>query len=183
MDLTHHFLLSMPQMEDPNFRQSAIYILDHDDRGAWGLVINQGIGMALADVFEQLDITGARAELLDEAVLCGGPVDQQHGLVLHPPGPSFDSTREFSGGVALSSSRDVLEALAAGEEPRQHLVLLGHAGWAPGQLEQEIADNAWLSCEANPDILFDTALDQRRDAVARLMGIDMHNVVGQSGHA
>jgi len=183
MNLTHHFLLSMPQLTDEVFGRSLIYLLEHSDDGAWGVVINKPIGLELGEVFSQLDIEVAAKELDGETVLRGGPVDQQHGIVLHPPGPNFESTRNFAGGVSLSSSRDVLEALAAGEEPDDHLVVLGHAGWAAGQLEEEIADNAWLTCPANADILFDTALDDRRDAVAQLIGIDINVLVSHSGHA
>ncbi len=183
MDLTHHFLLSMPQMQDKHFKQTIIYILDHDDKGAWGVVINQALEMTLSEVFEQLDINNPDATVGSKYIHKGGPVDIEHGLVLHLPGKTFESTRVFDAGISLSSSRDVLEALAAGEEPAKHLVLLGHAGWAPGQLEEEIAHNAWLTCEADLDIIFDTPISQMRSAVAGLLGFDLDAVVGQSGHA
>ena len=170
-------------MQDSRFEQSLIYILEHDADGAWGVVINQTLDMTLREVFEQLDISPVDDVLAVEAVRSGGPVDAQHGLVLHRPKVSFESTRHFDGGVSLSSSRDVLEALAAGEEPAEHLVLLGHAGWGPGQLEDEITDNAWLTCEANADIIFTTPISQMRTAVAGLLGVDLNMMVGQSGHA
>ena len=183
MDLTHSFLLSMPQLRGSEFGDSLVYLLDHGDFGAFGVVINHRMGLALGEVFEQLDIVASRPELAEPAVLRGGPVNQQHGLVLHPPGPRFDTTRDFVGGVSLSSSRDVLEALAAGEPPERHLVLLGHAGWSPGQLEQEIGDNAWLTCEADSAILFEIEVDERRTAASRLLGIDLDRVTGDVGHA
>lgn len=183
MNLTHHFLLSMPQMRDSRFEQSLIYILEHDAEGAWGVVINQTLDMTLREVFSQLNISPVDEMCAEENILRGGPVDTQHGLVLHLPKISFESTRHFDGGVSLSSSRDVLEALAAGCEPEDHLVLLGHAGWGPGQLEDEIADNAWLTCEADLDIIFNTPVSQMRNAVAGLLGVDLHLIVGQSGHA
>jgi putative transcriptional regulator len=173
----------MPHMQDLTFRQSLIYVLDHGAHGAWGVIINQPMGMELDDIFQQLDIESASAATRAEPVLCGGPVDQQHGLVLHPSGQQFESTREFTGGVSLSSSRDVLEALARGDEPTDHLVLLGHSGWAPGQLELEMADNAWLSCEADVDVIFNTPLADKRAAVSGLLGFELHSVVGESGHA
>ena len=183
MNLTHHFLLSMPQLTDDVFGRSLIYLADHNDDGAWGVVVNKPIGLQLGDVFTQLDIPNEDSALRSEEVLQGGPVDQQHGLVLHPPGPSFEGTKDFNGGVSLSSSRDVLEALAAGEAPDNHIVVLGHAGWSAGQLEAEIADNAWLTSPANADILFNTDLENRRDAVAQCIGIDINTLVTQSGHA
>lgn len=170
-------------MRDSRFEQSLIYILEHDAEGAWGVVINQTLDMTLHEVFAQLNISPVNTLFADEIVLSGGPVDAQHGLVLHLPKISFESTRHFDGGVSLSSSRDVLEALAAGEEPAKHLVLLGHAGWGPGQLEEEITDNAWLTCEAEVDVIFNTPVNQMRTAVAGLIGIDLNMVVGQSGQA
>ena len=172
----------MPQLLDPPFRHSVIYLLDHDEHGAWGAIVNQTSALTLSDIFEQLDIK-TNLPVASESVLFGGPVDEQHGVVLHPHGPWFESTRDYIGGVSVSSSRDVLEAVAAGSEPRQHLVLLGHAGWGPGQLESEVADNAWLTCEADSTILFDTPVEQRRNAVAELIGINLDTIVGDSGRA
>jgi len=173
----------MPHMQDDRFAKSIIYILEHDDEGAWGVVINHSLDMTLLEVFNQLNISPADGVSGDEVILQGGPVDTQHGFVLHRPKITFDSTRHFDGGVSLSSSRDVLEALAAGEEPEEHLVVLGHAGWGPGQLEDEIADNAWLTCEADVEIIFHTPVNQMRAAVGGLLGVDIDTIVGQSGHA
>ena len=183
MDLTHHFLLAMPLLEEEHFRRSLVYVLDHGEQGAFGVVVNHALGMPLGEVLAQLDIETEDLAIADTEVLRGGPVDPGHGLVLHPPGARFESTRDFDGGVSLSSSRDVLEALAAGREPRAHLVLLGHAGWAPGQLEIEIADNAWLSCEADTTVLFETSRQDRRDAAGRLMGVDLDQLAAHAGHA
>jgi len=107
----------------------------------------------------------------------------EHGLVLHNPGPRYSVTHDFSGGVSLSSSPDIIVAIANDDAPPEHLVLLGHCGWAPGQLEQEMASNAWLSCEADPQILFNTKISERRDSAAKLLGINLGNMVGHSGHA
>lgn len=170
-------------MRDSRFEQSLIYILEHDAEGAWGVVINQATDMTLKEIFEQLDISSDDVAIGEQIILNGGPVDTQHGLVLHRPEISFESTRHFDGGVSLSSSRDVLEALACGEEPEEHLVLLGHAGWGPGQLEDEITDNAWLTCEADTHIIFNTPVAQMRAAAAGLIGVDLNLIVGQPGHA
>ena len=183
MDLTHHFLLAMPLLDEEHFRRSVVYVLDHGEQGAFGVVVNHALGMPLGDVLSQLDIVTGDPDVAAAGVLRGGPVDPGHGLVLHPPGPRFESTRDFDGGVSLSSSRDVLEALADGREPSTYLVLLGHAGWAPGQLEVEIADNAWLSCAADLPVLFDTPLEERRHAAGRLMGVDLDQLSAQTGHA
>jgi putative transcriptional regulator len=183
MNLTNHFLLSMPQMHDTDFQNSLVYMLDHGEHGAFGVIINQELGMSLGGVFTQLAIRCEDEAMTESGVLRGGPVDESHGLVLHPPGPKFEITREFDGGVSLSSSRDVLEALARGEPPHSHLILLGHAGWAPGQLELEIAGNAWLTAPANPQIIFHTPLAERRQAVGNLLGINLAQMVGHSGHA
>ena len=183
MDLTHHFLLAMPLLEEEHFHRSVVYLLEHGEHGAFGVVVNHTLGMPLGEVLAQLDIETEDPLIAATGVLRGGPVDPGHGLVLHPPGSRFESTRDFDGGVSLSSSRDVLEAIAAGRRPRSYLVLLGHAGWAPGQLEIEIADNAWLSCEADATVLFETPLEARRDAVGGIIGVDPGQISAQAGHA
>ncbi len=173
----------MPSLRESDFGGTLIYLLDHGQGGAFGVIVNQRMGMALGEVFEQLDIVATDLAVAEEGVLRGGPVDPGHGLVLHPPGPRFESTRDFDGGISLSSSRDVLEAIAAGEEPSRHVVLLGHAGWAPGQLEMEIRDNAWLTCDADVDVIFDTPLPQRLSAAGSLLGIDVQRIASEAGHA
>ena len=173
----------MPQTRDSRFEQAVVYILEHDAEGAWGVVINQLLDMSLYDVFNQLDISAVNCLTPEETVHSGGPVDAQHGIVLHRPNINFESTRHFDGGVSLSSSRDVLEALAAGGAPHQRLVLLGHAGWAPGQLEVEIGSNVWLTCEANTDVIFNVPADQRREAAGDLLGIDLQRISTEAGHA
>ncbi|MFK8081058.1 MAG: YqgE/AlgH family protein [Granulosicoccus sp.] len=183
MNLTHHFLVSMPQMQDDCFRNSVIYVLDHGEQGAFGVVINHALGMDFESLLAQIDIKLDNESARNATVLRGGPVDEDHGLVLHEPGPGFDTTRNFPDGVSLSSSRDVLEAIARGDEPSTYLVVLGHSGWAPGQLEMEVVKNSWLTCTADTDILFRTPIKDRRQAVASLIGVDMSNLVGHSGHA
>jgi len=172
----------MPQLLDPPFRHSVIYLIDHDDSGAWGTIVNQTSDLELGDIFDQLEIK-TELPVAKETVLFGGPVDEHNGIVLHPHGAWFESTRDYTEGVSVSSSRDVLEAVAAGSEPAQRLVLLGHAGWAPGQLESEVADNAWLTCEADNKVLFNTPVEKRRNAVADLIGVNLDTIVGDSGRA
>ena len=170
-------------MQDTLFRNSVVYILDHGEHGAFGVIINNRLEITLRTVLSQLDISIDRKELNAVSVYRGGPIDDAHGLVLHKRGPTFEITHEFDGGVSLSCSRDVLEAIACADEPRDYLLFLGHAGWAPGQLEMEVAANAWLTCAANTEIMFETPLYDRRQAVASLLGIDLSTVVGHSGNA
>lgn len=183
MNLSHHFLLSMPQMEDPNFRHTLTYLVEHGDHGALGFIVNREIGIDLGEVFEQMDLEPGDDVDLHAPVFEGGPVDQEHGLILHPSGPSWNSSKNFGHGITLSSSRDILEDMAAGQGPAQSLVLLGHSGWAPGQLEAELAENAWLTCPADIDIMFNHDVEHRLSAAANLIGIDLLNVVTQTGHA
>lgn len=183
MNLTHHFLVSMPQLQDGCFKDSLVYILDHSKNGAFGVIVNQEMGMNLGEVFSQLSITSSDEKLTEDAVLKGGPVDETHGLVLHKPGQKFEITQEFKGGVSVSSSRDVLESIALRETPSDYLVILGHAGWAAGQLEMEVADNSWLTVEASANILFDTPIADRRQAVGDMIGVDLSSLVGHSGNA
>ncbi|MFK7993743.1 MAG: YqgE/AlgH family protein [Granulosicoccus sp.] len=183
MNLTHHFLVSMPQMQDTCFRNSVVYVLDHGEQGAFGVIVNDALGLNFESLLTQIDITLKDETARKATVLRGGPVDEGHGLVLHEPGLSFGATHDFAHGVSLSSSRDILEAIARGDEPTTYLVVLGHSGWAPGQLEMEVAENAWLTCQADTDILFKTPVDERRQAVASLIGVNMSNVVGHCGNA
>lgn len=183
MNLTHHFLVSMPQLQDGCFHNSVVYVLDHSEQGAFGVIINNALEIGFESLLSQVDIKLTDESAKNTTVLLGGPVDEGHGLVLHEPGARFESTNDFEQGVSLSSSRDVLEAIARGDEPSTYLIVLGHSGWAPGQLEMEVAGNSWLTCQANNDILFKTPLHERRQAVASLIGIDLSHVVGHAGHA
>ncbi|MBX2885487.1 MAG: YqgE/AlgH family protein [Granulosicoccus sp.] len=184
MNLTDHFLVSMPQMQDSLFKDSVVYVLNHGELGAFGVIVNNLLDIRLNAVLSQLNIDITATNLDEVPVFCGGPVDETHGLVLHKPGPKFEITHDFAGGVSLSSSRDVLEAIARADEPRDFLLLLGHAGWAPGQLEMEIAANAWLTSAADTEILFHTPIGDRRQAVASLIGIEeLSTIVGHSGNA
>lgn len=183
MNLTHHFLLSMPQVDDPDFRLSLTYLIEHGEHGALGFIINRHIGIDLGEVFQQMNITPAVSTDTQLPVFEGGPVDQEHGLVLHPSTQRWDSSKDFGHGVSLSSSRDILEDMAEGHGPDSSLVLLGHSGWAPGQLEAELASNAWLTAEANTEIIFNTPVENRLQAAADLIGITLSHVVGDAGHA
>jgi len=181
--LKHHFLIAMPHMADPNFAQTVTYLVEHNEQGAMGLVINRPSGLNLADVLEQLRPEGDASPLCQSLpIFSGGPVQTDRGFVLHPSGHSFQATLEL-GELALSTSQDVLFAIADGSGPDKHLITLGYAGWEAGQLEAELADNAWLTCPADAAILFDTPAEQRLGAAAARLGINLGLLTAQAGHA
>jgi len=182
-NFTHHFLIAMPNMADPHFANSLTYVCEHNQDGALGIVVNKPTDMMLSALFEQIDVPAAGAELRDTPVHYGGPVQVDRGFVLHRPLGNWQSTLAISDDLGLTTSKDVLEAVARGEGPRDVLVSLGYAGWSAGQLEQEIAQNAWLTVEADPDLMFDTPADARLPAAMRLLGIDFSRLSDDVGHA
>jgi putative transcriptional regulator len=181
--LKHQFLIAMPHMADPNFAQTLTYIVEHNANGAMGLVINRPQSLTLADILEQLrpDVPAPK-RCADIAIHTGGPVQTDRGFVLHPSGPIFQATVEL-GGVSLSTSQDVLFSIADGYGPDQNLITLGYAGWEAGQLEAEVADNAWLTCSFDPAILFEMDSEQRLNAAAKRLGVNLSLLTSQAGHA
>ncbi|MBA1287701.1 YqgE/AlgH family protein [Pseudomonas japonica] len=181
--LKHQFLIAMPHMADPNFAQTLTYIVEHTDRGAMGLVVNRPQELNLADILEQLRPEATpplSAQLVP--VYGGGPVQMDRGFVLHTSGPVYDATVDL-GGISLSTSQDVLFAIADGSGPANSLITLGYAGWEAGQLESEMAENAWLTCPFDPDILFSVASEQRLSAAAARLGVNLSLLTSQAGHA
>ncbi|WP_417779091.1 YqgE/AlgH family protein [Stutzerimonas xanthomarina] len=181
--LKHHFLIAMPHMADPNFAQALIYLVEHNRDGAMGLIVNRPSGLNLADILEQLrpDQPGdASSQQL--TTFSGGPVQTDRGFVLHPADAQFQATLDL-GPLGVTTSQDVLFAIADGYGPKQHFIALGYAGWEPGQLEAELAENAWLSCPAQPEILFDLPYGQRLNAAAASLGVDLKLLSSQVGHA
>lgn len=183
MNLAHQFLIAMPNMADPNFEGSVIYICEHSERGALGLVINRPTELTLASLFDKIDLKLEIAPWKDTPVFFGGPVQTERGFVLHRPAGSFSSSLSVGDDIALTTSKDVLEAVAQGQGPRKMLVTLGYAGWGAGQLENEIAHNAWLTVGAQSEVIFDTPAEQRFTAALSLLGIDATQLMGQAGHA
>lgn len=181
--LTGHLLIAMPAMEDPNFHQTVTFICEHNDQGALGIVINRPLDMDMGMIFEQLALETGNARLSRQPVLHGGPVQQERGFVLHDAGQPWDSTVLVSREVALTTSQDILGALARGDGPARAVVALGYAGWAAGQLETEMAANAWLSVPATAELLFETPYEQRWAAAARLLGVDISRLGHEAGHA
>jgi putative transcriptional regulator len=181
--LKDHFLIAMPSLADPNFFQTVTYICEHNPDGAMGIVINRPLELSLDEIFQQMDIQAQDAHAASQPVYLGGPVQTDRGFVLHRPLGKWHGTLPVTERVGLTASRDVLEAIAHGIGPDRALVALGYAGWGPGQLEQEMAANSWLNGPADHYILFELRAEQRWEAAARLLGIDIHHVSGEAGHA
>jgi len=181
--LSHQFLIAMPALADPNFFQTVTYITEHNAKGALGLVINRPLNLNLSQLLEHLNLHSDRPEVAEIPVYHGGPVQPEQGFVLHSPVGHWGATLRVADDIGITTSRDILQAVARGEGPDCLLVALGYAGWGPGQLEQEIADNAWLSSPADFAILFNTPSDQRWQAAAALLGVDLNLLSSHVGHA
>ena len=180
--LRGHFLIATPAIESGFFKQTVIYICEHGEAGAMGIVINKSLDLQLVDIFEHLNIQPLLSH--DEVpVLAGGPVKVDRGFVLHTPDKAFDATLKVNAAIYLTTSKDVLAEIAAGSGPEKHLVALGYAGWSAGQLEQEIAENSWLTVLADERVLFETAIAQKFEDAGKLLGIDIRLMTQQAGHS
>ena len=180
--LVNHFLVAMPSLHDPNFQQSVVYVCEHNPGNALGIVINRPSNVVLGDIFKQLSITVDDPALAQRPVFQGGPVQTDRGFVIHEPAGKWDSTLNL-GGLGVTTSRDVLAAVAHGTGPGKTFVALGYAGWGAGQLETELAANSWLSTHADQRIIFETPVSERWQAAARLIGVDIALLSGDAGHA
>lgn len=181
--LRDHFLLAMPGLSEGIFSQSVTYICEHGESGAMGIVINQSLELSVEEVFEHLKIS-ARGDFSKFPVMAGGPVQIDHGFVLHRHCPDrWEASLKVTDEITLTTSCDILRAIANEEGPEEHLIALGYAGWAAGQLEQELAENSWLTMPASNDIIFNTPPHQRLAAAAALLGIDMNLISAAAGHA
>ena len=183
LNLTDHLLLAMPLMTDPNFSGTVIYIVEHSEKGAMGLVLNRTLELTVSDLFERIDLKCAQEPLANQPVLLGGPVHNDRGFVLHRPLGSWTSSIRINDAVALTSSRDVLESVAKGTGPQDVIVALGYAGWGAGQIEAEIAQNAWLTVRASDSLIFEVAPKDRHAMAFRLLGVDPLLMSGTAGHA
>ena len=181
--LKNQLLIAMPSLDDPNFSRTVTYICEHSDEGAMGIVLNRPTELSLADVLKHMDIDGGLGAAGKQPVFLGGPVEEERGFVLHSHTDPWDSTLAVNDHISVTTSRDILEAMARGDGPDQTLVALGYAGWGAGQLEREIQDNAWLSGPADRSILFELPPDQRWEAAARLLGVDVNLLSSEAGHA
>jgi putative transcriptional regulator len=192
MNLTHHFLIAMPGLEDDAFAKSGVYLCEHSARGAMGLVINKPSDISLQALFEKVELPLRRADLSGSPVFQGGPVQTERGFVLHeafvandvdPSESVYASTMAIPGGLEMTTSKDVLEALSTGAGPRRVLVSLGYSAWGEGQLEAELGENSWLTVEADLSVIFDTPVEQRYDKALMLLGLQAWMLSPEAGHA
>jgi putative transcriptional regulator len=181
--LTDHFLIAMPALEDPNFHRSVTLVCQHDANGAMGIVINRLADYSLGELLDQLELPTRDQQLAQRPIVSGGPVHPDRGFVLHDDPREWESTLRFGRGLAVTTSRDILAAMARGDGPRNTLVALGFAGWEAGQLEEELAQNSWLTVPADPAIVFDTPLEERWHAAARALGVDLSRLADYAGHS
>ena len=181
--LEGQLLIAMPGMADPNFNETVTFICRHDADGAIGIVVNRASDMTLGEVCTQLKLESDLGESADQPIMNGGPVHPDRGFVLHQSDEAFDSTFDSDAEIKVTVSQDILKSIARGDGPRPALIALGYAGWGSGQLESEIAANAWLSVPTEPSILFDTPIEARWEAAAALIGIDIRQVTSYAGHA
>ncbi len=183
VNLTNHFLIAMPGMADPYFSKTLTLICEHSEKGAIGLVVNKPIDVNYGQLFSQVDIELPDEDLRSECVYFGGPVLVDRGFVLHQPLFEWNSTLKIDDDTGLTTSRDVLEAMAAGKGPHRVMVTLGYAGWAPGQLEDEIKRNGWLTVKADANLIFDVPPEHRLSAAMNLLGLNYANLSDVAGHA
>jgi len=188
INLTNQFLIAMPGMADPTFAGSVVFLCEHTEKGALGLVINKPVDIKLKNLFEKVELELHRDDIADTPVYFGGPVQTERGFVLHErigaDASPYNSTLSIAGGqLEMTTSKDVLEAVAEGAGPKKLLVTLGYSGWGAGQLEDEISHNGWLTVDADPRVIFDTPTEQRYEKAVSLLGIDPHMLSQEAGHA
>ncbi len=185
INFTNQFLIAMPHMSDPAFSGAVVYLCDHSERGALGLIINRPTDIDLESLFNRIDLKLEVGPLLHIPVYFGGPVQTERGFVLHEPvsGNTYNSSMSVEGGLEMTTSKDVLEAVATGTGPKRFLLTLGHAGWGAGQLEEEISKNGWLTVEANPEVVFEASPEERFEAALGLLGVSSTMLSGEAGHA
>jgi len=193
IDLKHHFLIAMPGLEDETFARSVVYMCEHSPRGAMGLIINKPADISMRFLFDKVDLPLRRDDLMQNPVSHGGPVQTERGFVLHDPlrmdkpqedgGSIYASTLAVPGGLEMTTSRDVLEALSSGAGPRRVLITLGYSSWGEGQLESELAENTWLTVPASVDLIFEVPMSERYDRALDLLGLKSWMLSPEAGHA
>ncbi|MBU6435905.1 MAG: YqgE/AlgH family protein [Betaproteobacteria bacterium] len=184
INLTNQFLIAMPGMADPTFNGSVVFLCEHSRRGALGLVINKPTDITLRGLFEKVELSLDRAEFNEQPVLYGGPVQTERGFVLHEStGQAYTSSLAIPGGLEMTTSRDILEAVAGGSGPARMQIMLGYSGWSAGQLEDELSRNGWLTVQADPAVIFDTPVEQRFTRALSLLGVDPSFLSQEAGHA
>ncbi len=183
LNLTDHFLIAMPQLSGSYFGKTVVYMWQHGDDGALGIVVNLPLELKLKEIFSQLDIAVQRPESGELTILSGGPVETDKGFILHDDQRDWSSTLHVTDNISITTSKDILDDISRGEGPDNYLVALGCAGWSPGQLEQEIADNAWITCPASKDIIFSRDFDRKPDMAAETLGFNMAQITTDVGHS
>lgn len=186
MNLTNHFLVAMPSMEDPYFKRSVIYICEHNEHGAMGIMINSPIDITVGGMLKQVDTKPAKtqsSESLKQLVHNGGPVAEDYGFILHQPKDEYQSSIKMTDTITITTSKDILDVLGTEDEPERFLVALGYSGWEAGQLENELAENSWLTMEADSSIIFATPVQDRWKSAVQSLGIDAAYLSTQAGHA
>jgi putative transcriptional regulator len=183
INLSRQFLIAMPAMADPIFAKSLVFICDHNDQGAMGVIVNRPLGMNMQTLFQQVDIDLQRSDVAEQEIFFGGPVQTDRGFVLHQPLGNWQSTLAVEDDLGLTTSKDVLLAVGRGDGPDRMFVSLGYAGWEAGQLEGELAQNAWLTVAADIEVVFALPPEQRYEAALGLLGIDMAMLSDTAGHA
>ncbi len=182
-NLIGHFLIAMPSLNDGFFNQAVTYICEHDKNGSFGIIINQITGITLKQIAKEMSIETENTFNDKQPVFIGGPVDQGRGFILHRPAGNWQSSLKVDHNIALTTSKDILQAIVKNEGPKDNIVALGYAGWAAGQLDSEIASNTWLSCPADEQIIFNTPVEERWKAAAKLIGVDLSLLSSDAGHA
>jgi len=182
IDLTDHFLIAMPTLGDPNFHQTVTYICSHTEEGAMGIVINRPINVNLGEIFEHMDIQVIDESASHARVFEGGPVQRERGFVIHQPVGEWDAMLPINSHLGITTSRDIIVAIAEGKGPLNFIVALGYAGWSAGQLEYEMAENAWLSTPADMHIIFNVPYEKRWNAAAKKIGVDLTLISSDVGH-
>ncbi len=187
MNLTNHFLVAMPGMKDPFFHRSVIYICEHNEEGAMGLIVNAPIDITVGNMLEKVDIDSVhpqiRKDSLSMRVLSGGPVSEDRGFILHEPKDTYQSSIQMTDHISVTTSKDILSVLGTEAEPKSYIVALGYSGWTAGQLEKELAENSWLTVEADPRVIFDTPAQERWNKAIQMLGVDPAQLSIDSGHA
>ena len=192
INLTNHFLIAMPGLQDSIFGKSVVYVCEHSERGALGLVINKPSDINLKALFDRVDLPLMRPDLVNVPVFQGGPVQTERGFVLHeaifaeahkPLESVYAATMTIPGGLEMTTSKDVLEAISTGAGPGKVLISLGYSAWGQGQLESELGENSWLTVDADRSVIFDTPIAQRYDRALMLLGLQAWMITGEAGHA
>lgn len=183
LDLTGQFLIAMPDLMDPEFQHTVTYLCAHSNEGAMGIVINRPMKVGLGEILSQMELLPVNPEIEQIQIFQGGPVQQDRGIIIHEPASQWDATINVTDGLGVATSRDILESISQGTGPARTLIALGYASWGAGQLERELAENCWLNSPADESIIFEVPPQQRWKKATELLGIELHQISRDIGHA